>query len=479
VATVLKRLPPGLIAAALAGAVCVAGASPTSQIVGGGVIQIQAAPWTVFVQQQAGSTRFLCTGSVVDASHILTAAHCVYDDNGNLATPAQITIKAGVSNFSASSPTDVEQDRTVTEIRVHPGYTWSAKPVPDDVAVLTLPSPLDLSNPATQAIALPAPGSTFPAGVAIGVAGFGRQTPTVQTSGPLSWMTGTTDPQGDCGTAADQGLIDSNAILVCASSPTSAVCNGDSGSGLVTTTTPPILVGVTSAGGIGCDVGSRGVFTYTGAPEILSFIQGNDHPPTAPRVTDSTTLDVTWDPPLVAGTTLTCTSGGWPAGTTLAYSFVDTASNQVLASGPHSTFRIPPADVGATVDCEIAVSNAGGTTLEETQATSKVKAAPQVRIESIAPVTAVRGKDVTIAVTLRSPAGLFGKFGVCVVPAKPIGGRVCSSVHNDHGVAGAFPFHLRFKVKQTSPLVTTHVEVDAVAGLSSARAKALVHVTRG
>ena len=93
-----------------------------------------------------GGIKFLCTGSIVDASHILTAAHCVYDDAGRLATPSQVTVRAGVSNYSSPLPTDQEQDRPVSLIRIHPGYVYTGKPTPDDVAVIALVSPLRSSG---------------------------------------------------------------------------------------------------------------------------------------------------------------------------------------------------------------------------------------------------------------------------------------------------------------------------------------------
>jgi len=93
-----------------------------------------------------------------------------------------------------------------------------------------------------------------------------------------------------------------------------------------------VLVGVVSAGASGCVTGSHGLFTYTGAPEILQFIQGNDQPPTAPRETSATFLDIKWDPPLVVGNTLSCSTGGWPAPPQqFTYSFVNTTSGAVVS----------------------------------------------------------------------------------------------------------------------------------------------------
>ena len=473
-----RRPSRGFALVALASAVCAASASSASRIVGGTAIQIQAAPWTVFVEQRVASGGFLCTGSIVDPSHILTAAHCVYDDSGNLASPSQLTVRAGVSNFSTPSSTDVEQDRTVSAIRVHPGYVWTGNLEPDDVAVLSLSSALDVSGAAAQTIALPSPNAAFPSNAAVGVAGFGKQTPTAAASGSLSWTTATVNPQGSCSSSAADGLIDNNGIVLCATASSSAVCNGDSGSGLVTTGDPKTLIAVTNGVAAGCDPGNPGSFTYVGAPEILDFVQGTDQPPSAPRETPSTTLELEWDPPLVVGNTVSCSTGGWNGATGFVFSFIDTTSGMVLQSGGHPTFLIPAADAGATVQCRVAVSNAGGTSLAETTPTSAVGAAPPVRIGPVAATSGMRGRAVTLRVLLHSPIGLYGKFGVCAVPPKPVGGRVCSSQRNIRGIGGTYLFNLTFRIRLTSPLVTTRVEIDVVAGLASATTKSLLHITR-
>jgi hypothetical protein len=463
----------------VAGSIAAAAAAGASRIVGGSAIQVQQAPWTVYVQYQSGGTRYLCTGSIVDASHILTAAHCIYDDSGRLATPGQVTIRAGVSNFSSPLPTDQEQDRPVSLIRVHPGYVFTGRPTPDDVAVIALASPLDLSGPAVEAVALPTQGAAFPAGASVGLAGFGRSSPTVQTSGPLSWMTATVDPQGKCSSSGN-GMTADNAVILCASSPTGAVCNGDSGSGLVTTSATPVLVGVVSAGANSCDVGSHASFTYTGAPEILQVVQGSDQPPTAPRETSSTFLEVKWDPPLVVGNKLTCATGGWTGGPAqLSYSFVDIADGTVLQSGPRTTYLIPASAVGATVVCEVAASDDGGTTLEETDPTPPVKAAPQVRIIKVGALDAKPGHALELRVSLQSPLGLWGKFAVCIVPPQSVAGRLCRSTVNADGSSGIFPFVFNFRVKSTAPIGTSRLGITAVAGVSRASATAPLTISRG
>jgi hypothetical protein len=467
-----------LVLVVSAGAIAAAAATGASRVVGGTVIQVQQAPWTVYVQDQSGGTRFLCTGSIVDASHILTAAHCVYDDAGRLATPSQVTVRAGVSNFSSPLSTDQEQDRPVSLIRVHPAYVYTGRPTPDDVAVIALASPLDLSGSAVQAVALPSAGAAYPTGTAVGLAGFGRSAPTVQTSGPLSWMTATVDPQGQCGSSG-HGLTDNNGITLCAASPSSAVCNGDSGSGLVTTTGTPVLIGVVSAGSTGCDTGSHGIFTYTGAPEILQFIQGSDSPPTAPRETTTTFLQVKWDPPLVVGNTLSCSTGGWAAPEpSFTYSFVNLVDGTVLQTGPRTTYLVPAGAIGATVVCQVTASNDGGTMLEQTDPTPAVKAAPQVRILKVGTIDAARGHALRLRVSLQSPVGLWGKFAVCVVPPHAVAGRLCRSTVNADGSGGIVPFNFDFRVKPTAPIGTSRLVITAVAGVSHATATAPLTISR-
>jgi hypothetical protein len=290
-------------------------------------------------------------------------------------------------------------------------------------------------------------------------------------------MTATVDPQGQCGPSG-RGLTANNGITLCAGSPGSSVCNGDSGSGLVTTTGTPVLVGVVSAGATGCETGSHATFTYTGAPEILQFVQGNDNPPTAPRETAATFLQVKWDPPLVVGNTLSCSTGGWSApAPRFAYSFVNLSDGTVLQTG-RTTYLVPASAVGATIVCEVTASSDGGTMLEETDPTPTVKAAPQVRILKIGAIDATRGHALKLRVSLQSPVGLWGKFAVCILPPHAVAGRLCRSTVNADGSGGIVPFNFDFRVKATAPVGTSRLVISAVAGVSHATATAPLTISK-
>jgi hypothetical protein len=456
-------------------------ASSGVRVVGGMTIQIQSAPWSVLVSYPLGSGMFFCTGSVIDASHVLTAAHCLYG-SGALVQPSSVRVEAGVSNFYSPTATDLEQDRSVVSFRVHPGFVHgSDTAVPDDVAVLALAAPLDLGGPAVRAVALPAPNTPFPAGAAVTIAGFGFQDPKAsRPSGALESMSATSDSQGHCGDLTQTALmLVNNAIVLCEVSPTSSTCSGDSGSGVVTTGGTPELVGVATNGPSGCPVGSRGISVYVGAPEILRFIEGDDQPPTALRPNvESISYGFTWPPPLVVGDTLACSTGGWPASVQIAYSFVDAATGEVLQTGANGSYLLPPAAAGKTILCNIGLTNSGGTTLLYGHATPMIEAAPQVKIKHLTPLTGKRGHNVTLQVVLISPPGLSGTFSVCATPPASVGGHLCHATHKPFGASGNFAFKLTLSIKPAAPLGTARIAISATAGLSQAKATALLRITK-
>lgn len=457
-------------------------ASSAVRVVGGTAAPIQAVPWTVFVAYNFGPQEYVCTGSVIDPTHIVTAAHCLYDPAGNLAPPSSLSVEAGVSNFVSPTPTDQEQLRAVASFRIHPGYVHPASGAvaADDVAVLALSVPLDLSGPAVRAVALPDPDGAFPAGASITVAGFGLEDATAHyASGALESMTGTVDAQGDCGeNTVNQFVLVNNAVIVCATSPTSALCNGDSGSGVVTAGPTPTLLGV--ADGSTCAPASHAISTYVGAAEILRFIEGDDQPPTAPRPSlQSSPITFTWERPLVPGATLTCSPGTWATSSVgVAYSFINAATGHVFQSGPQPTYVVSRDAVGTTISCVAAVTNGGGTTVVTSLPTPAVSPAPRLKIKPPAPSLGARGRATTVRFLLVGPPGLSGRITVCIVPPTPIAARVCRLADQPIGASGTLPFAVRLPIKPTAPLGTTTIAITATVGTATAKSTALLRITR-
>ncbi len=119
--------------------------SARRQIVGGRPSTITENPWQVSLQDDSGN--HFCGGSVIDASWVLTAQHCV-NEEGVLVTPARVV--SGSSTLSGMRTGG--QARGVAEVIVYPGYRDTVSG--GDVALLRLSEPLDLRGPEVQAVGL-------------------------------------------------------------------------------------------------------------------------------------------------------------------------------------------------------------------------------------------------------------------------------------------------------------------------------------
>jgi hypothetical protein len=341
-------------------------------IVGGTQIAVQQAPWQVEVEAQIPIPAselvdiVRCGGSILDAIHVLTAAHCMFTSASHTerTPPQDLVVHAGTSDLLA--PEVGEQNVAVAVVRVHPYYANvpNSGPDPDDVAVLTLSEPL-VPGPAASPIALASLGSIPQAGATVNITGFGEQNPTEEHNGKLYSLGMALESSRTCGEEDD-------AVILCASSPVGSSCNGDSGSGLTAPASPPALVGVENTGAIvsghKCAIGSRHSFADVAAPEIQDFIEGSETPPRAPRGGGASCP--TTSP--VVGETLTCQAGAWSGEPTLAYTFLDGATGQVLQSGPSPGYRVAPAEVGHTIVLQAQATNAGGTGVDQTPPTPPI-----------------------------------------------------------------------------------------------------------
>ncbi len=115
----------------------------SGRIVGGENAQIEDYPWQVALMQE--TTQF-CGGSIINEQWILTAAHCL-DDNWSAEY-----VRAGVTDRT----NETGQDITVDQYIIHPDYGYPAT-FSNDIALIKLTSPLDLSDPAVSKIDLVTP----------------------------------------------------------------------------------------------------------------------------------------------------------------------------------------------------------------------------------------------------------------------------------------------------------------------------------
>jgi hypothetical protein len=344
-------------------------------IAGGSQISIGQAPWQVVVESFAHTGEkvqdIFCGGTILDATHILTAAHCVFNPNDDTVVPANnIYVVAGTSNADATNKEEPTQEVSgVEDVRPHPYYVYapdSGTASADDVAVLTLDVPFKL-GPVITPISLVPPGSMQPEGTAVNLTGFGQEDPNEELNGKLYSLGMTLDSSHECGGEAD-------ALFVCAGSPAGSPCRGDSGSALILPGSSATLVGVTDTvqviEGEPCRNGAGGGFANVAAPEIRDFIKGDEIPPRAPRGGGSVIRGET-----NVGGSLTCEPGSWSNGPAFTYTFIDSASRQVLQQSSSSAYALTTADVGRTILCEVQAVNAGGVGVGRTPALAAIQAA--------------------------------------------------------------------------------------------------------
>jgi Trypsin len=471
----VKRCLVGLLLAAVVGGVVVGGAAPGVRLIGGSPIAIQSAPWAVIVRYSPpnSSLEYDCTGSIVTASIVVTSAFCLYDSSGQLEPAGELSITAGVSNLDSPTSTDTEEDRTVGSVRVHPGFVYAANGgdvATDDVASLTLVTPLNLNGKTVQPVALPAPNTSFPAGTAVTLAAFGAESAGGE-GGQLDAVASTVEAQGHCGAQGVKGLSATNGVVLCASAPGASMCDGDGGGPLTSTGAKPVLEGIAVAATQQCSAGSETIFTYVGAPEILAFIQGNNstQPTDAPRPSTTTSWSLDWFLPLVVGSTLRCTTGGWGGSVKVTYAFMNTATGQTLQSGTSGKYVLPASAVGTSIDCQISVTNGGGTTVETTNTAADVKPAPTFKLIPSPLSTTRPGEPVKLAVLINSPSGLAGLFEVCAnVPAAVVAHRCSSTDDKKYGIPFEHQFNLTFEIKPTATPGPVHVAIAATAGVRTA-----------
>ena len=228
-----------------------AGSLLTPRVIGGSTAPEGAWPSQAYVQTEVDSQSSGCGGTLIDPEWVLTAAHCVTDDNGAPVAPEAVFVVLGNQDLDAL----VEDDfYDVAGIEVHPG--WNPATVRWDVALLRLAAPS--SQPAMSLIQ-PSQEPSTAGGRTARVAGWGCTSSDpggceIAASYPAQLQEATVSfvSNSVCGSSRSWSSTFDPKMMICAGSygsGTPAVCSGDSGGPLIAFAGgEKVLAGVTSFG---------------------------------------------------------------------------------------------------------------------------------------------------------------------------------------------------------------------------------------
>lgn len=266
-----RRWRAALAAALLA--VAVAAALPATSadagpveahVVGGEEVPAESWPWVVALVDRADvdPTEPHCAGSYLGEGWVLTAAHCVADDD------------AGPFDLLAGDP-DVQRADVrvpITDVRVHPGFDGLGA-LTDDVALVRGSEPLGITR---AVLATPAQWPASAPGTLAQVAGWGETEP--DGGGAPTQLHAADTPvlaHIDCADAVGEGYA--AARTVCAGGEGAGTCFGDSGGPLVGQDAggSAVQIGVVSSS-VDTDEAACGAAPdlYAAVPAYLGWIEG-------------------------------------------------------------------------------------------------------------------------------------------------------------------------------------------------------------
>ena len=242
------------------------------KIVGGNKAVPNGYPFMVSVEYQDDNTQF-CGASLITENKILTAAHCITDDNG-LIINDKIQVRLGTNVLKNGSGTVI----SVKTISKHPLYNPDT--VDYDVAILTLNTSVSLSNninvinlpKACQSI-LCLTGLVTP-GTSVRAIGWGVTSVDGEGSDVLLQVDMPLISNIDCQTTNTNEITDR---MICADgthqNPVGDTCQGDSGGPLfayIEAARAGLQTGIVS---FGEDCATHpGVYTRISDPSIRGFI---------------------------------------------------------------------------------------------------------------------------------------------------------------------------------------------------------------
>jgi secreted trypsin-like serine protease len=424
-----------------------AGAMPRAHqsIVGGHATPIEAIPFQVALydpQITPGPGEVanpiqsqFCGGAILDARHVITAGHCVMDQQPDgVASPQQIEVLAATNNLETREDSGYIED-PVSATSFDP--SWEPVSNDHDIGLLTLANPLwtgtePVINGTSRVARIPLAGALPSTGSMLTVSGWGYDKELIGEARPseevgfqrhLQSVRVPFVSEGECVhdyQATSEAVAPST---VCAGSGGSGPCYGDSGGPLFEgPSTPPgtyRLLGIVDFGNGCAQAGFPGVFQSLVDAGNAQFVQSA--PPQAP---------LEQAPPGIAGTplpgqTLTCSPGSWSGNPSYTYRFyADEASSSNPAAhnaitpalSPQPTYTVSSANAGRRIFCLARATNPGGYNFD---------ASPDVTVPGVAPQSNSSARPAPPTLTVVSKSCIHMR---CVVNVRVSGGTGAAAV---------------------------------------------------
>jgi len=201
------------------------------------------------------SGSFICGGSLIGPTTVLTAAHCVY---GYESQPGAFQVRYGT--------TDRTVGPTIVVAKVNRHAQYNSNTIDYDIATFVLSTAF---TPGTNAAIVTLATAEPAAGTTVMVSGYGRLTGGGVLPTKLQKANLATVSQPDCQSRWGGNTISPR--MLCAWDTTQSACNGDSGGPL---TLAGVQLGVVSWGSSQC---LHQVYpnVYVNVPNLFAWIQAN------------------------------------------------------------------------------------------------------------------------------------------------------------------------------------------------------------
>ncbi|MFJ4799441.1 S1 family peptidase [Streptomyces murinus] len=241
------RRTAAILVATAAAATTALLASPTASaapqpIVGGTTTTTTAYPFVMQITDASGSQ--FCGGTLVSATKVVTAAHCMAGE-----TPASVRVVGGRTKLNGSDGTVSK----VSKIWVNPDYSDATNG--DDVSVLTLSTSMPY-KPVSYVSSSQT--GVYAAGTTARILGWGTTSENGSSSNQLRTATVPLVSDASCRSSYGSDYVQSDMVCAGLSSGGVDTCQGDSGGPLLI---GGVLAGITSWGEGCAEAGYPGVYT--------------------------------------------------------------------------------------------------------------------------------------------------------------------------------------------------------------------------